>query len=328
MKINSKKILLLSSILSSLLFIGGCSDAVETSSEKIILNKGAVTREENGSYTNYNLAEGRYSKLEMGKIIVAYDIVSGNYIYEENSKIFVQVDNKSIEVIDENIVELKISPGGHYISYFKKDKYMELVLIKLKDNEKIELKTEVAISGDLMDWSNENKIVYYGVDNSKNNAIFSYDLETGKEEIIYKLENGYLEFIKSSIEGVIFVQESVGGVKSLKSIDKQNNVKLITDEISDLKDILVTKKGTFILGKANDNNNSIYEVKGNKIERLIYDFPNIIHLEKGLSCDEDGNILFIGGTDSFDKENIYVFDNGYVKALSNEELKYYFVDIE
>ena len=77
-----------------------------------------------------------------------------------------------------------------------------------------------------------------------------------------------------------------------------------------------------------DDNHSIYEVKDGKVNRLIYDFPNIIHLEKGLSSDEDGNVLFIGSTDSFEKENIYIYEDGYVKVLTNDNFKYYFVDIK
>lgn len=328
MKINSKYLLLLVSMLSSWLFISGCNKTIDTTSEKITLYKGSVTREENGNHANYNLTEGKYNKLETEKVIVAYDILSGNCVYEKNGKLYVQSEEDSIEIVDKDIINPKLSPGGKYISYFKRDKYMELVIKRLKDNKEIEIKTNVAISGSLMDWNTEKSLVYYGVDENKNNAIFSYNIESGKEEIIYKLENGYLEFIKAFKDGLIFVQESVGGVKSLKSIDGDNNVKLLTEEIDVLKDIIITDQGTYFLGKMKNNNESIYEVKQNSIERVIYDFPSIIHLEKGLSYDENGNILFIGGTDSFEKEKIYTYDNGYIKSLTNEDVKYYFVDVK
>lgn len=327
MKINSKYLLLISSMLSSWLFISGCSNTLEAPSEKIILLRGAIAREINGNHTNYNLTEGKYNKLEIDKAVVAYDTVSGNYIYEEEGNVFIHYKDEDIEILDKNITNPKLSPGGAYCSYFKKDPYMQLVVKSLKNNKRIEINTTVAISGNLMDWSNNN-IVYYGIDENKTNGIFTYNINNGKEELIYKLETGYLEFLKSSKDGVVFLQETLANKKVLKSIDKEKNINLITDDIVELKDIEVSEKGTFVLGKMKDNNHSIYEVKDGMFNRLIYDFPNIVHLEKGLSSDADGNVLFIGSTESFEKEKIYIYEDGYVKVLTNDNLKYYFVDIQ
>ncbi|MBB6621810.1 hypothetical protein [Clostridium gasigenes] len=327
MKINSKYVLLISSMLSSWLFISGCSNTLEAPSGKIILLKGAIAREENGNHTNYNLTEGKYNKLEVDKSVAAYDIISGNYIYEKEGSAFIHYKDEDMKILDKNIINPKLSSGGDYYSYFKKDKYMQLVVKSLKDNKEIEINTNVAISGNLMDWSNNN-IIYYGIDENKTNGIFSYNISNGKEELIYKLESGYLEFLKASKDGIVFLQGSLSGKKILKSIDKEKKIKVITDEIVELKDIEISEKGIFILGKMKDNNHSIYEVKDGKVNRIIYDFPNIVHLEKGLSSDENGNVLFIGSTDSFEKEKIYIYEDGYVKVLTNDNFKYYFVDIK
>ncbi|NKF05281.1 hypothetical protein J1C67_14440 [Clostridium gasigenes] len=326
MKINSKYVLLISSMLSSWLFINGCSNTLEAPSEKIILQKGAIAREENGNHTNYNLTEGKYNKLEIDKAVAAYDIISGNYIYEKEGSAFIHYKDEDMKILDKNIINPKLSSGGDYYSYFKKDKYMQLVVKSLKDNKEIEINTNVAISGNLMDWS--NNIIYYGIDENKTNGIFSYNISNGKEELIYKLESGYLEFLKASKDGIVFLQGSLSGKKILKSIDKEKNIKIITDEIVELRDIEISEKGIFILGKMKNDNQSIYEVKDGKVNRLIYDFPNIINLKKGLSSDEVGNVLFIGSTDSGEKENIYICEDGYVKVLTNDNLKYYFVDIK
>ena len=161
MKINSKYVLLISSMLSSWLFISGCSNTLEAPSEKIILLKGAIAREENGNHTNYNLTEGKYNKLEIDKAIAAYDIISGNYIYEKEGNAFIHYKDEDIEIVDKNIINPKLSPGGDYYSYFKKDKYMQLVVKSLKDNKEIEINTNVAISGNLMDWSNNNNCLLW-----------------------------------------------------------------------------------------------------------------------------------------------------------------------
>lgn len=327
MKMNRKCVLLASSILSSWLFISGCNNTLEVPSENITLSKGAIAREENGNHTNYNLTEGKYSQLEVEKAIVAYDTFSGNYIYEKEGNVFIKYKDKDIEIVDENIKSIKLSKGGEYCSYFKKDKYMQLVVKRLKDNKEIEINTTVAISGELMDWSSNN-IIYYGIDKNKVNGIFSYNIENGEEELIYKLENGYLGFLKGSDDGIVFLQETIDNKKVLKSINKNKDINLITDDVVELKDIEINEKGTFLLGKVKDDNYSIYEIKDGELNRLIYDFPNIIHLEKGLSSDEDGNILFVGSTDSFAKENIYIYEDGYVKSVTNDNLKSYFVDIQ
>lgn len=325
---KKKGVLLISSILSSWLFISGCSKTLDVPSEKITLLKGAIAREENGNHTNYNLTEGKYNKVEAEKAVLVYDRVSESYIYEKEGKVFISHKGKDIEIEDENIAEPKISPGGDYYSYFKRDPYMQLVVRDLEKNKEIEINTSVAISGKLMDWTNEKNIVYYGVDKNKVNGIFTYNINTGQEELIYKLENGYLEFLKSSKGGIVFLQETINNKKVLKSIDENGNVKIITENLVELKDIEITEQGTFVLGKMKDNNESVYEIKDNGFSRLIYDFPNIIHMEKGLSCDENGNLLFIGGTDSFDKENVYIYEDGYIKSLTSDNLKYYFVDVQ
>lgn len=328
MKMNKKHVLVISSMLSSWLFINGCSSTLESPSEKVTLLNGAIAREENGNFTNYNLTEGKYNRLEIDKAVVQYETVSENYIYEKDAKVFIYYKDEEIEILDENIIDIKLSPDGEYYSYFRKDKYMELVIKRISDDNEMKINTTVAISGKLMDWNGDNNIIYYGIDKNKTNGIFKYNIVTGKEELIYKLESGYLEFLKSSKDGIIFLQETIDNRRMLKSIDKEKNIKLITEDIVELKDIEVTEKGIFILGRMKNDNHSIYEIKDDKVRRIIYDFPNIINLEKGLSYDENGNILFIGSTDRVGKENIYIYEDGYVKALTNDNLTYYFVDIK
>lgn len=328
MKINRKYVLVISSMLSSWLFISGCSNKLEVPSEEVMISKGAVAREENGNHTNYNLTEGKYNKLDIDKVIASYDKISGNYIYERDGIIFIKYKNEDIEILDKDIINPKLSPGGEYYSYFKKEEYMKLVVRRIKDNKEVEIKTNVAISGKLMDWYNNNIIIYYGIGENKVNGIFIYDIESGKEELIYKLDSGYLEFLETTENGIVFLQETVNSEKMLKIINKEKNVSVITEDIIELKDIEITSQGIFVLGKMKDDNYSIYEMKDDSINRLVYDFPNIIHLEKGLSSDEYGNLLFIGSTDSFEKENIYTYEDGYIKSLTNDNLKYYFVNIK
>ena len=60
---------------------------------------------------------------------------------------------------------------------------------------------------------------------------------------------------------------------------------------------------------------------------MVYDFPKIINLDKGLSKDSNGNILFIGG-DEPNVEKVYICEDGAISELSDKEGKYYFINYD
>ena len=104
-----------------------------------------------------------------------------------------------------------------------------------------------------------------------------------------------------------------------KIIEEINNVE-------EVNDIQYTKDGLFILGKFKDNNYSIYKYQNGNLKRIVYDFPKIINLEKGLSKDENDNILFIGN-DELNNEKVYMYDNESITLLSITDGNYFFIDV-
>ena len=327
MKINKKYILLIFGLTSMGLILTGCNSK-DDSIESLDVSKGSIVKEENGNYYNYKFDPKGYSKIETEKVILSYDLETGNYIYNSQGKNGVVAKDKDISIDYANPKGLKLSKDGSYFSYFKDDTYLELVVKDIKTNKEMEVNSNVAISGTLIDWVDDDKLVYYGIDDKKNNGIFVYNIKEQKEEILYKLDNGYIQFLKATTNGVIFVQQTVNNKRILKIVDLNKNVDELTDNILEVNDILKTEKGIFILGKMKDNNYSIYKVKDNNVKRLVFDFPNIIHLEKGLSSDSEGNILFIGSTENFSKEKVYTCIDGAVSSLTTEESKYHFIDIK
>ncbi|MBE6054153.1 MAG: hypothetical protein E7212_09615 [Clostridium sartagoforme] len=318
------KFILVSFILLLTNLIYGCKNQTDEI-KKIEINNGAIAIEDNKNYTIYNLDNGKYEKVETDYIITEYDSESKNYIFNNNGEFKIQYLGEERNIDDLNkIISPKLSPGGNYLSYFVKDIYLNLKIKDLKVDKFVNIDSKVAISGQLIDWYNEDTLVYYGIDNEKNNGIFLYNISNNEEKLIYQLDAGYIQFLKVLDNGIVFLQEKEGKQKILKFIDENGELVQNIQDIDDISDVEYSKDGIFMIGKLKNNNYSLYEYNEGKIKRLVYDFPKIINLEKGLSKDSDGNILFIGG-DEPNKEKVYIYEDGFVSELSNNQGNYNFI---
>ena len=170
----------------------------------------------------------------------------------------------------------------------------------------MKINSKVSVSGVLYDWYDENSILYYGVSNDGVNGIFTYDLDNNKENLIYEIDEGFLGFIKCSKENIIFLQIDFDNNKQLMILNKSNNeVVLLTDEIELLQDVIIKNDEIYFVGKAYNDKESLYRINEDKVQRLVFDFPSIVEVDKGLSIDKNGKILFIGKDDSSKKKAVY-----------------------
>ncbi len=320
-----KKYVLVSLILLLTNIIYGCKSKTEDIKE-IEINNGAIAIENNGTYKVYNLNDGIYENIETDYIITFYDSKSKNYIYNENGEFKIDYLGKE-KVIDESntVFSPKLSPGGNYLSYFVKDMYLNLKVKDLKKDKFIDINSNVSISGELIEWYNSETLVYYGIDDEKNNGIFIYNIHDNEEKLIYKLESGYVEYLEVLNNEVVFLQQKEGKQKILKFINEKGDISESIENIDVISDVEYTEDGIFIIGKMKDNNYSLYKYSDGKIKRLVYDFPKIINLEKGLSKDSNGNILFIGG-DEPKMDRVYICKDGAISELMNNEGGYYFIN--
>lgn len=300
------------------------TETVDEKENEIILNEGAMVKFKDNSYSNLNLVNDKYAEVINNSVISTYNKVSGTYVYLKDGKTIIKYKSKDIEILDENIIDIKVSQDGEYISYFKMDDYYNLKILNLKQNKEEVVDISTAISGNILEWLDGDTIVYYGIDSKNNNAIFTYNLKDKTEKLIYKLQKGYVEFIKVTESGVIILQ-NINGNKILKNI--KDNTEILSTDILQVKDLLITKQGTYFLGNIKDRGYSLYNIQDGKASRVVYDFPNIIDMDKGLSCTEQGDIMFVGADSDIKKSNIYILKNGYVKLLTNSESEYYFIDI-
>ena len=128
---------------------------------------------------------------------------------------------------------------------------------------------------------------------------------------------------------MVFLQLTLENNKELMMIDKKTkDVKVLTDNIEELSDIIISQDKIYFTGKVSNNVNSLYELKDNKAKRLVFDFPAIVKIEKGLTTDENGNVLFIGRNDGNSKEEqVYTYTlDGSISAVSKNSTEYVFLE--
>lgn len=350
MKFNKmNKLVIAAFLLCSFSFIS-CNEGINNIKEKkiegITLNKGAVVENINGTYKNLNLSEGNYTPVGEEKIIVLFDYINGNYIFKEDEKFKAFFSGKEIELesLTGKEKELRLSPGGEYLLFFKEEPVEGAEdimsysphIISLENGKDIKLKNSTTINGTCIDWINEEELIYYGVgkdeENNITNGLFKYNVKEEKDEEINKLKEGYVQFLKSTEDGVVFLEENIDSSKALKLFDIKDNLEItLTDSLVTIFDVIKSNDRYYVLGSFKNDSLSLYEItKEGEYRRLIYDFPSVIKEEQGLSIDEDGNILVIGVKGSDNVQCIYKCDKdgsiSKVSGTSKEECEYIFVE--
>lgn len=314
-KINLKSLIGILFIATSFIMIG-CEEKV---SNEIPINYGAFVDQNNSDYKTFNLIEeGSYEEINTdNKIINNYNKKSNTYTYYMNDSFYVNYNNIEMKLEDENISDIKISNDGNYIFYFINDDIFIPVVINLKTKEKIYLKNKSVISGEFIDFISDNTLVFYGVDlENKVSAIFSYNIDTNEESSLYKIENGYVKLLKQTDNKIALAIEYFDGTSSLVSIDKNGVINEITKDILEISDIEILGEKCYIIGRMKNNNFSIYEITDENSKRIIFDFPNKVHDEKGLSFTKENEILFIGSMDG-EEENIYKYSGGSISLIAS-----------
>lgn len=327
--LKNKKISLLALIVIPLLILGcsGKKDEEVSLAEEIKINQGSILKYDKDKYNLYNYEDENYKLNKTNESIIAYDKKSSNYLYVKDKNYYVVHNGEKREVKDEKFTDIKIAPNGKYISYFIEKEGLNLKIFEVSKNKEIKINSKVSISGVLCDWYDENSIIYYGVSDEGLNGIYLYNLDNNKEELIYKVDNGYLGFIKALKSNIVFLQIDLDNNKKLMKFDKDNNeVKLLTDKIELLNDVTMREDEVYFSGKMYNDKESIYKIYENKIKRIVYDFPESVEVNKGITISEDGNVLFMGRNIKTKDKSIYSYSrDGTVNLLTNSSGEYEFI---
>lgn len=309
-----RRILIAFQIMLTVLLFIECNKKQVEEEIKLTLNKGAFVDDSN-SYETFNFnSEDSYEKIDTNdKVINNFNIESNTYTFYKDNSFYINYDNEDIKIEHEKITSLKISPDGNYVFYFINDEYLVPAVMDLKENKEILLDNKAVISGYFIDWITEGKLAYYGVDTEENIAgIFTYDIKSKSEEKLYTISNGYIRFLKHVDDGLALVEEYYGEATVLNIINADGIVSEISREVIDINDIEEANGKIYLLGRVKNNNYSIYEIDNGEIKRLIFDFPNILYAEKGLSVNENGEILFVGSSGSSTDQHIYKYSDNSV----------------
>lgn len=290
------------------------------------LDRGAVILNNTSNSSIYNLVDGIYKIVEDKRNIVEYN-TNDTILYTEENKAIVEYKGKKIEINETTIINEKISPDGRYLLYFTGENALILKILDLEKEDYLEVKLEGSISGALVDWYGSEKIVFYGVNNNKENGLFVYNILNHSVDEIYKIQEGFVTYIKSFNSEVYICEKNFNDDIYLKRIDKDLNVTLLSETMTDIYDIQVTEKGIYILGRKINDNISIYEHKGEDFERSIYNFPSYINVDSNLSVTEEGEILFIGSNSSPKELSVYKYSDGSISTMSGTKGKYSFIKI-
>lgn len=294
--------------------------------EELKVQSGSVLLEEKGEYSTLNFLDGKYNNLNSKNIVTNYNKESGNYIFLKDGKHYIYYKGKNREIEDKDYSFIKLSPSGNYVSYMVYDNGYKLKVLSLEDNKVINIQSKVAISGEFYDFINGDTLVYYGISDDGVNGVFTYNLKTNKEELLYKLKGGYVKFLKGLENEVVILQETPDNNKILKVInnnDKKENI--ISKNFKEVNDILKVSNEYYILGTAVNDAPSLYRVNKNSKKRLVYSFPSIINLKKGVGIGDKGDILFIGSNSGKDNEEVFSYKDESISLISNKTGKYEFI---
>ena len=292
----------------------------------ITLSKGAVVFNNSSGRIIYNLVDGIYKSIDERRNIIEYN-KQDTILFERDNKGVIQYKGKEIILDEDRIIKENISALGNYIMYFVDNGALELKIFNLETEKYENLEINGFISGDLVDWYNETSIVFYGVDEKKNNGIFTYDIENKTQKQIYNIEEGYISYLENIKGKILIKEENFNSDVVVKIIKDDGKVEIISKNIEEIIDVEETSKGLFLLGKRLDDNISLYEYKGGDFQRVVYNFPSYINIESRLSSTEEGDVLFVGSNSNPKEHSIYKYSEGTISTMSANKGQYNFIKI-
>jgi len=265
-------------------------------------------------------------------IDMVYNIKNSAYIYSisiakgqnlDNNKLVVIKDKKRKELKDfYSAVDLKINSLGDKLAFrtFSKDAQESAEGLKIYDiNNKnyIDIKSKVLVSGNLYQWIDENKIIYYGgIEQEKNSAkVYLYDFSSNKEEVYLENMDGYCMYFTAINKNVLFLIRQGDKLKLCyyDNADKKN--KAISENIEEVyRSMEDLKNGNiFLFAGEYGGNRSLYKfsTENLKLERITYDFPKQVDILSGMGLDEEGNAYFSGiqNEEEKDKKDVFMYNN-------------------
>jgi hypothetical protein len=280
-------------------------------------------------------------------IDMVYSIKNSAYIYSvsvskgenlDSNKLVIIKDKKRKELKDfYSAVDLKINSLGDKLAFrtFSKDAKESAEGLKIYDinNKKyINMNSKVLVSGNLYQWIDENKIIYYGsIEGEKNsNKIYSYNFSSNKEEVYLDNMNGYCMYFTPINKDILFLVSQGDELKLYYYDSEEKKSKAVAENIEEIyRSIADLKNGhIFLFAEGSGGNVELYEfsTESLQLERITYDFPKQIDTLSGMGLDGEGNVYFSGiqNEENKDKKDVFMYSNKEhsINLISSHEGKY------
>lgn len=278
---------------------------------------------------------------------MVYNIKNSAYIYSvsiskgenfDNNKLIIIKDEKRKELKDfYAALDLRINSSGDKLAFrtFSEDSKGSAEGLKIYDinnRRYIDIKSKVLVSGDLYQWIDENRIIYYGgIQGQKNsNKIYLYDFKSNKEEIYLDNINGYCMYFTPINKDILFLARQGNESKLYYYNSTNKNIKEVEGNIEEIYNSTANLKNgdIFLFAGEDEGNTSLYKFSAQNLmmERITYDFPKQVDAISGIGLDEQGNIYFSGiqNESEKDKKDVFMYDNKEhsINLISNHEGKY------
>ncbi len=263
-------------------------------------------------------------------------VSEGKNIY--NNIIDINVLGKRNQLKDfYSAVDLKLNNNATKLAFrtFKNDSLESaegMRIYDIKNNKYLQLKSQVLISGNLYEWIDENKIIYYGsmLGKKNSNKIYMYDFKLDREEIYVDNINGYCIYF-TPIKNNVLILGRQGNKEELYYYNRDSKTaKTISNNIVEINKSITNYKSeeTFFFGSQDEKMWALYSFshKDFTLKRITYDFPSRLSIFSGISMDKNGNVYFCGIENSEEEKKKDIFsysikDNS-VNIISTQQGNY------
>lgn len=307
----------------------------ETNSEKIyklkekqLLDSGNLVKTQNINY-NINKKTTVYTK----KIKNGDNLIK-NYI-EITDKDKTYVLNKDFSYED-----LRLSNSGDYIAFrsFSSDDITSakgLQVYNIKTRKQINFDKKIFVSGNLYQWDDKDTLFYYGIDISKRSygKIYSSEVEKSQNKVVFDKFNGYCTFFSRFISGDMLYIENDSEKYNMYYYDSKKDNKIpIATTVENIYNYTLDNKNNILYFIGDDGSSSpalySFNINTKKIDKLTYDFPNVVDKNGGIAVNNLGYVYFCGNdTLDVDKNKIYMYNNSdkSINLITNESNNSYHI---
>lgn len=303
-----------------------------------------------GNYDIYKIENNKLNNIGTVKGLqnLVYDINNSVYVYSVEISKGTNFDHNFVQIIKNGksnklndfycASDMKLSPSGDKVVFrtFKSNSAESAEGMRIYDishKKYMSLNSKVLVSGNLYEWLDDDRILYYGsIEGQKNsNKIYIYNFKNKKESIYFDKIKGYYMYFKPMDNNLLVFARQIDGDKLYYYDYASNVVKSINGNILGVYNSEFDRKNKalYFLGTQDNKSINLYKFTSENlnISQITYDFPSTIDITAGVAQDNNGSIFFCGTNSENGEKNkddvfVYIPDQNSINLISDEESVY------